>query len=604
MGNNCLSINGKIIFFITFEKDLVQLMKSFLKIISFLLFFVVLASCTSDDKKKNYKNQVIINQLGEPRSINPISYSSSSGTDVARNIFYRLMDMDYKTRELIPVLLKSKPVEEKMEGVQKKYTMELRPEAKWENGNDVLAKDVEFSLKLLKLPKINNVRRKAAYEDFIDFQIDKENPKKFSITIDKPYFLTIYAIADIAVLPKYIYDKSNVLGQFQINEIDKNFDKIGGNTDLIDFANAFNSLKYQKDIAVGAGPYKIESRKPKERIVLVKKKNWWGNQLKNENMFFDIKLDKIIFDVIPDMNTVVSAIKREKIDLARGISPENFLELQKNKRISELYNFETPLINGYIYLGLNLKNKVLQDIAVRKALAHLVDIEKIIKKLNNGLGKPALGPILETDKAYNNNLPKYNFSPEKAKEILANAGWKDSNGNGILDKKIDGKTTELKLRYSFLKGNDVRKNTGLLLQEQAKKANIEIELVAQDVAVHLESLNNKDFDIYYGVWIFPVGGIDLKQLFHSESIVGGSNYCSFNNNKIDGLIDKSRVEPNEKKRNEMMKEIQQIIVSELPYIFMSVPKNRLIIHKKYKNTKVGKIHPGYYEAGFEVNKDF
>src|SRR5205085_11635248 len=120
----------------------------------------------------------------------------------------------------------------------------------------------------------------------------------------------------------------------------------------------------------------------------------------------------------------------------------------------------------YYYLGLNLRSPKFSDKRVRQALAHLLDIPSILKTVYYNLGEQVIGPVNPAKKKeYNNEIIPYAFDPEKAKSLLADAGWKDSNGDGIVDRMIDGKKQEFTIDFIYNAGNEERKAVGLIFQE-------------------------------------------------------------------------------------------------------------------------------------------
>lgn len=256
---------------------------------------------------------------------------------------------------------------------------------------------------------------------------------------------------------------------------------------------------------------------------------------------------------------------------------------------------------SYQYVGLNVRDKILSDVKVRQALAYLTDVNQINEKILYGMGKRVVGPILPQFKdAYASEIPLYDFNVEKAKQLLAEAGWADSDGNGILDKNINGVKTPLQLTYTFNKGNPMRETVGLLLQEWLKKAGIALEVKNMDWSLYLSNLKQQKIQMFYGSWVTDPRDDDPKQIWHTSSRNGGSNYTGFGNAQTDALIDNIRKELDPAKRNVMYHQWQKILHDEVPYIFLNNQTYRNCIHKRFGNINESSIYPGYYEAGFTV----
>jgi len=257
---------------------------------------------------------------------------------------------------------------------------------------------------------------------------------------------------------------------------------------------------------------------------------------------------------------------------------------------------------AYYYFGINTALKKLSDKKVRIALAHLCDVDKMIKVCMYDLAERVVGPVHPSmKKSYNNAIVPYDFSTEKAKKLLEEAGWKDTDGNGIVDKIIEGKKTDFTINFTVNAGNDIRKQMALLFQEEARKVGIEVNVSQQDWSVYLNNQKKHNFEMFFGGWVSSPVPNDFKQVFHTESILNeGSNYVSFGNSKTDALIDSIKVELDEDKRAVLDKRLQQILHNEVPYIFLCAPTERIAINKKFTNAKASVMRPGYWEAGFKA----
>ena len=195
---------------------------------------------------------------------------------------------------------------------------------------------------------------------------------------------------------------------------------------------------------------------------------------------------------------------------------------------------------------------------------------------------------------------------EKAKQLLAEAGWKDTDGDGILDKEIGGKRVPFKCEFLINAGNETRKNIALLLKEEAKKVGVEIDVRSLEWSSYLEKIKKHDIDIYYQAWVSPVPSPpDLKQIWHTSAYEGGGNYIGFGfeTPESDKLIEQTRTELDEKKRNELYKKFQELLYEEMPCIFLVTGKNKIAIHKRFRGVEVSAIYPGYRLNTFWTPKE-
>lgn len=322
-------------------------------------------------------------------------------------------------------------------------------------------------------------------------------------------------------------------------------------------------------------------------------------------MFFEANAPELIYQTINDQTTALVALKAGNLDVMHGIKAKDYVSLPQSKKITENYNLHTPMMMAYSYLGLNTRLPKFSDKKVRQALAHLVDVDKIIKTISYGMAVRVVGPIHPSKTTeYNTSLTPYSYDVEMAKKMLAEAGWKDSNGDGTIDKTINGEKTEFKIDFTYNGGNDERKAVALMFQEEARKVGIEVNVVPQEWSIYLDNQKNHKFEMFYGAWISSPIPNDHKQIFHTESYNGGSNYVGFGNASSDALIDSIRIELNEPKRDAMNKRFQAILHEDVPYIFLSAPKEKIAIHKRFTNADASVMRPGFWEAGFKMDPNW
>ena len=170
-----------------------------------------------------------------------------------------------------------------------------------------------------------------------------------------------------------------------------------------------------------------------------------------------------------------------------------------------------------------------------------------------------------------------------------------------MDKEINGQRVPLNLTIKYNNGNERRKNYALLLQENAKKAGVKIEVLGREWTVFLDEAKGRDFEMVCLGWVQSPTPDDLKQIWHTESNTpDGSNYASFGTPESDKIIDEIRVTLDEQRRNELYMQIQQIIYDEQPYIFLVSLKERIAIHSRFANADATIARPGFNEKAFTL----
>jgi peptide/nickel transport system substrate-binding protein len=191
-------------------------------------------------------------------------------------------------------------------------------------------------------------------------------------------------------------------------------------------------------------------------------------------------------------------------------------------------------------------------------------------------------------------LPDFNIA--KAKAILAQAGWTDTDGNGILDKVINGKRQQLSFKLMAamsIKTNELFANS---LKETARQAGIDLILASADLSVMSADTRSGNFDsALLGVALFP-GQVEYYQRFHSKSLSpAGDNRAGYISAKADSLIEAIRSQPDVAKRNDLYLQVQQVFYDEIPEIVLFAPTQRIIISKKFEPGLESGNRPGYYE---------
>ena len=571
--------------------------------IPIIIISFILSACSGN---LPIKNEVIIHELADPQMLNPVNFTDAQAGYISNHIFQKLIDVSFgEPAALVGILAETRPEIEKTPDGKMNLTFRLRKEAKWDDGTPITPKDVEFTIKTIKCPLVNNPNARSYFDFISDFKYCEEDPQKFTIISRNLYFQAEAIFTDVCILPEYLYDPKGLMKNIAVKMISEKSDSLKSNPgSMKEFADDFNSEKRMRDPAFigGSGAYKFIEWETNERVVLVKKENWWGDALEKENCFFEAYPEKLIFQTVKDQSTALVSLKAGNLDIMTGIKSKDFIELSNSEKFTRNFNAYTPMEYSYLYLSINTKKPLLADKETRQALAYLTNVENIIRTIKYGQADQVVGPIHPSKKnIYNKNIQPYKYNLEKAKELLEKAGWKNTNGDATLDKMIDGKHTEFVIDYLVNNGNDERKAIGIILQDEAKKAGIQINVQSIDWAVMLEKCSKHDFDMMVGKLLSGPAPDDLKQNFHSTSATGeGANYANFTNEKADLLIDSIRVEIDEEKRNGMYLRAQEILHEEVPMIFLYAPTERIAISKKFDNAYASVMRPGFWAQGFKL----
>lgn len=545
-----------------------------------ILYFV---SCNG---KKNGSGGVItLRLIGDPDRLNPITTRSAHGRTISDIIFSSIYGIEPKGDfHLLPIMMTEVgKMTEVTDGEFKggmKIDFEIRPEARWDNGSSITADDYIFTVKSVLNPKVQAEALRPYYASISDIVVDPANNRKFSVYSREKYF-KFEEVAASYILPEYNYDPEKIMRKFTLKDLEMNAENLKSNPDINKFADEFNSEKFKRDPAFisGCGPYRLESWTTGQEVVLRKKDSWWGDQFKDMRQFWAFP-KKIKYKIIPDQNTAITALKDGAIDAYEVVPAKDYEELSKNDNFKKNYDMGINEVLSYAYLNLNHRNDKFKDIQVRKALTHAVNRDKINQVVWFGVNEYTEGIVHPKQGSYNKDLKATPFDLNLANKILDQAGWKDADGDGIREKMIGGRKIKLEIEYKYNSGNEQRKQTGLIIQEDFKKIGVRMNIIAKEGTVYSQEVKNQNFEMAYLSYTIPARGSDPKQVWHTaSSLVGGDNSAGWGNSASDKIIDDLRKELDESKRNEYMKSLQKMIHDDYAIIPLFASKNRLIIKK-------------------------
>ncbi len=575
---------------------------------NFILFFaistLILSGC-SDTKPNNSSSRVIIHQLSDPSSLCPLIANDNSVYSILPNICQTLLGVDYKTYELTPILAESRPKIDYLPDGTMTISVTIRKEAVWDDGSPITGEDVAFSLKILRCPKVNNSGLNGEFQDIDDIIINPEDPKKFVLHYKAAYFIGEESLCDLWILPHNVYDKTNILSNYTLAKMSATSGEVLLNDPKLTlFADSFNSPKFQREMINGSGAYKFVSWQTQKNIVLERKKNWWGDKIASKINSYWVQAypQQLVYETINDMTTAVVGLKGNKIDVMSNVVAKDFVDLQKSVEFTAEFNLFTPLQPVFSYIGINMRNPKLNDVRVRKALVHLMDVDTYIETMSYGMAARATTMIMPGSEKYQNkNIEPYSFDIALAQQLLQEAGWTDSNKNGTLDKMINGKLVEMVLGINYNTGNKKREKVCLIFQESCKKVGIKIDILPLEWSQMQENLKQQNFDLYVNASVKTVvGEPEPTQMWHTQSAnKGGINYMGFGDTDSDAMITQLRTERNPEKRMALFNALQVKVNEQVPCIFLTNSKNTLVINKRYSNVYESINPPGYWAAGFK-----
>lgn len=560
---------------------------------------LLLAGCKTDQKEDNQTIHIRLKK--DPEKLNPLTFPSPTSREVYQYLHTPLADFDPKTLEITPLLIEKIPEEMPIDtgkfagGIY--FDIEIKPQARWDDGSAITAEDYIFTLKAINLPVTDAAKYREFAQNISDIVIDPANPRKFRVIFEKDYILALESCLLIEVYPKYFYDNQNLLeaySYYDLMQMDRA--QIEQDTSLIQFALAFNSGEFAREKISGSGPYRLVSWVADQTIVLERKENYWAGEENSD--YFAQGPQKMIFHIIPDEVTAIAQLKAGQLDVVNEISSDIFENIREDEFYKDKFEFYNPALMRQYFVLLNLRDSVMADVNVRQALAHLLDIDDIIQNLEYGLGTRTVGPIHPLKKTYHKDLKPIPFDIQKAQDLLSQAGWKDTDGDGILDKVVDGEKRNLSLQL-LISGQELGKKLAILWQESAAKAGVRIDIAEKDFKqIRIENIMPRNYQMVLSARVQEMQMWDELMFFHSSNDTPtGSNSGSYRSVTVDSLLNNILYTKDPNERKEIYLKIQEEVYKDLPNIFLYSPKERIIVSKNWSSYATSK-RPGYLANAF------
>lgn len=506
----------------------------------------ITASCGTKEQVQPEK-PLVWGMLTDIETLNPILSEAANETDIMNGIFSTLIKVTDKL-ELEPDLLAELP-EISEDGL--KYTFRLREGVKFHDGAELTAEDVKFTYEM-KLAEGNAVPSRLMWEKIEKFEIiDRYN---FTITLKEldVTWLEGWAYAEGMIIPKHIVEPEFIAGG---NSLTK-----GG-----DFSRN----------PVGSGPYKFVEWKANEFVMLEAFDGYFRGKP---------AIEKIVFKIVPDTNTLLAQFTNGEIDIydrAQANQYKELVALKEGGAPIEVHNFSSFI---YLHASFNLRLPVFQDKAVRQALNYAFPKEQFVETVLDGVGTVAHSNIPAMSWAFNPNVKQYGYNPEKAVQLLEDAGWV-LGADGVRVK--DG--VRLSFTMSTNSGNKIRESFQEIAKQEWEAIGAEVKIQNYEAATLFgDILENIKFDMIIFAWVSGFDP-DSKTLFHSkqqpDKYGSGQNYVGYENPRVDELLEAGLKEVDMEKRKEIYWEIQEILSEEVPYIFVYYFNSVTAVPANLKNFK-------------------
>lgn len=486
--------------------------------------------------------QIVFGMTGDPVIFNPILSTDTPSGAINSRVYSALVRAN-ENMEIIGDLAREWTVTE--DGLI--WTFKLRDDVYWHDGTKFTSADVKYTYDAIKHPDYLGIRA----TDFRPItEIAAPDDYTIELHLDKPYAPILSKLV-IGIIPKHLFETTEI-GKMKENPA--NMDPIG------------------------TGPYKFGEWEKGQYLMLEANENYFG-----EGPY----IQKVIWKFYGDNQVMLAALEKGDIDYMGAIPPDDVERIQE--ALSDTHVLKPITQNGYTYIGLKQTDPIFKDKLVRQALMYGTNRRQIVDDVLMGHGEVMNGNISMISWAYaGDQLNPYEYNPDKAKELLDQAGWK-VGADGIREK--DGQKMDVKLLTST--GNKILEAALLITQQNWKELGVNVTVEYIEWAVLCEQyLDVAKFQSYALAWSLGVDP-DFYLFFHSDAAVDengqlvGFNDVEFKNERLDELLELGRTEMDQAARKEIYVEAQKIVNEELPYIFLYANSSPACMHKKVKGVTWG-----------------
>jgi len=402
------------------------------------------------------------------------------------------------------------------------YVFHLHPGVKFHDGRSLTSRDVKWTFDSLLEGKILSTKS-AAYR-FVD-HVDASDDYTVVFHLKEPFATLLWNLSDgaIGIVP---YGASDEISRKPI----------------------------------GSGPFRFVSAEQDKEVIIERNDEYWGEKA---------RLKRVRFMVVPDATTRALELRKGSADIAiNALTPDMVLTLQRDP------NLEVVRAPGTVlsYMAFNLRDPILKDVRVRRALAYAIDRRPMLEYLGRGFARPANSILPPESWAYNGDVPRYEYNPERARQLLEQTGYAAING----------------VRFHLTMKSSTEESTRLMaavLQQQLREVGIALDIRTFEFATFFSDVTRGAFQLYSLRWIGGNEDPDIfEYVFHSAKFAPhGANRGYYANPRVDALIDRARSELDQNRRKQLYGEIQRILAEELPYINLWYQDNVLVHSKRVRS---------------------
>lgn len=517
------------------------------------LSILVLAGCGSPSEKSGETpppqatatpqrgGTAVVSWIASPTGVNELTTQGTAiTTEIIRQLFLHLVEEQPDFEQHPPTMSPQLAESFDWSPDHKILTFHLRENVVWSDGVPVTADDVRFTWQAHTNP---DVAWSSAFmkEHITDAEVVDPHTVRFHFT--HAYAKQIQDVNEGVILPKHAWEKLP-------------FDKWKGGSDW-----------FLEHLVVD-GPFKIGSWQPQQDVVLVRNERYW----RKDRPY----LDKVVIRNTPDAASQMTQLFSGETDFVPQVQPGDIARIKADPRLDVIaYWFRL-----YVSAVWNSRNPLFADPEVRRALTMAIDRQTIVDTVyTGGTGRVGVSPIVQNVWAFDKSLKPLPYDPAEARRILESKGWKDTNGDGVLDK--GGKPFSFTLVSNA--GNQQRNDAAVMIQDQLKKVGIRVEPRVVEFNSMINQAVEGDFDaLIFGFQMDT--SLDMTAQFGSHSTEEG-NFGAYSNPEVDRLLVEAMAKPDIRESEPALHRLQQIIHRDQPMTFLWESQRISAVNRRVHDVK-------------------
>ena len=377
-----------------------------------------------------------------------------------------------------------------------------------------------------------------------------------------------------------------VRGIYPMPEFLYAYDEEGSRYDESIIGSKFQAHWYDPN-TIGAGPYRFVEFESGVKIMLER-----DNRYPLDGNAFS----KILFQIINDPLINTRKIRTGELH-ATGLSPSLYrTEVLEADETSPFKNGEFGTdeywSHTYFYIGWNNNSPLFDDKRARQAMSYAFNADLLLKDVMMNLGQRCTGPMPAFLPFYDKSLEPYPFDLERSKVLLGELGWSDTDGDGILDKVIEGEKVDFEFNLTIYGSSKEYKTIGDIFKEDLAQIGVKMNVQPTEWAMLLKKVDGREFDAVTLAWVSGPD-VDFRQIWHSSQVdvPQSSNYVSFRNEEADKIIEELEVTFDYDKRVELAHRFHKLAYEEQPYTFFYTRRNPYFWRPELQNVKAQLVRP-------------